>query len=80
MTGTTTQIMIDFVYLVNGRAAEQLSTTRTRFSRMIVSVVAFGLGCGAAALIYVFASVWCFVLPPLLTLGTYLFSEEPPRT
>lgn len=80
MTGTTTQIMIDVVDLAKGVAAEQLGTTRTRLSRMIVSVVAFGLGCGAAALIYAFASVWCFVLPPLLAVGTYLFSEEPPRT
>ncbi len=68
MTGTTTQVMLDVADLLYGVSDEQRLVIRTRFNRMSMSVLAFGLGCGLAAVCYAGVGVWCFALPPLLTL------------
>jgi uncharacterized membrane protein YoaK (UPF0700 family) len=78
MTGTTTQIMIDLVDIVANTPVEQKETARTRMSRMITSVAGFALGCGAAALLYARANVWCFAIPPLLALAAMFIRLDLP--
>ncbi len=68
MTGSTTQIMIDLAELAAGLPAEKKPAVTGRLRRASISVGAFALGCGAAALAYDRFNVWCFVVPPLLAL------------
>ena len=70
MTGTTTQIMIDLADMACGAA--DAAKARPRIVRMVTSVAAFALGCGLAAVVFMAAGPWCFVLPPLLVLGGML--------
>jgi len=64
MTGTTTQIMIDLADLSLRSEDENRSTSRLKI--MAVNVFVFALGCGAAALLFMRFSVWCFVIPPVM--------------
>jgi uncharacterized membrane protein YoaK (UPF0700 family) len=64
MTGTTTQIMIDLADVLFLSRKESQSITRLK--RMSVNVLVFAIGCGAAALLFVRLSDWCFTLPPIL--------------
>jgi uncharacterized membrane protein YoaK (UPF0700 family) len=84
MTGTTTQIMLDVADCIHGVAPEQKDAINTRLTRMIRAVFAFAVGCAAAAVLYAFAGMWCFAVPPVLALGAYLRHEdaavaEPPK-
>jgi uncharacterized membrane protein YoaK (UPF0700 family) len=77
MTGNTTQIMIDLVDLAHGSlAAAERGTTLARLTNMISGVLAFAVGCAAAAAMFFFAGVWCFALPPLLVLAALAFAQE----
>jgi uncharacterized membrane protein YoaK (UPF0700 family) len=64
MTGTTTQIMIDLADLILPGGAKSQSSAK--LTKMSINVLAFALGCGAAALLFVWFGMWCFVLPPIL--------------
>lgn len=75
MTGTTTQIMLDVADLLRGVPAEQGAVVRLRLQRMSRSVFAFGRGCALAAWCYAKLGVWCFAVPPLLTLTTIVRSD-----
>ena len=70
MTGTTTQIMIDVADLMRDLPADQKTASRARLARMTVNVIAFALGCARAALLYARINTYCFLIPPLLGLGT----------
>jgi uncharacterized membrane protein YoaK (UPF0700 family) len=70
MTGTTTQIMIDVGDVIHGLAPDKVKATRERLSQMTVSVLAFGAGCAAGALLYASIGVWCFWIPAGLVLVT----------
>jgi uncharacterized membrane protein YoaK (UPF0700 family) len=72
MTGTTTQIMIDVTDLTRDLPADKKQVARTRLARMTASVFAFAFGCAAAALIYSRAGIHCFIVPPLLGVGTLM--------
>ncbi|RAO76282.1 YoaK family protein [Dyella jiangningensis] len=72
MTGTTTQIMLDVGDRIHGVSAEQKAAVDARLSRMSLAVLAFAAGCAAAALLYAYAGMWCFVAPPLVALAAYL--------
>lgn len=72
MTGTTTQIMLDIADRIHGVPTEQQPAINTRLTRMMAAVLAFAVGCAAAALLYAFVGMWCFVVPALLALGAYL--------
>jgi uncharacterized membrane protein YoaK (UPF0700 family) len=74
MTGTTTQIMIDLADLAHGVAPEAAGAVRSRLARMSAAVVAFALGCGAAALAFVLVGEWCFAVPPAVALASTLAS------
>lgn len=72
MTGTTTQIMIDIADLIRMPADKKVAV-RTRLAGMTAAVLAFAFGCAAAALIYTRSGVYCFLVPPVLGVGTLLF-------
>lgn len=78
MTGTTTQIMLDFADLLHGVSGEQRADAKERLGRMTTSLVAFAAGCGAGALAYAWLGVWCFVFPPLLVLSVCLSPNTGP--
>ncbi|MGB6307102.1 MAG: DUF1275 family protein [Steroidobacteraceae bacterium] len=70
MTGTTTQIMIDIADLMRSMPPERKDATRARLLSMAAAVAAFASGCAAAAVFYTHAGVYCFLVPPLLGVGT----------
>ena len=57
--------------LVSTMAAQ--NAARARLARMTASVLAFASGCAAAALFYARIGTYCFLIPPLLGLGTLAF-------
>lgn len=63
MTGTTTQIMLDLADRIYPRKRKE-SQPGARLAKMSASVVAFAVGCGAAALAFTRFGVLCFALPP----------------
>ena len=72
MTGSTTQIMIDLVDVVvvpDGPASTQ---ARERLRKLAPAVLAFALGCGAAAVLSIAIGMWCFVVPPVVGLASAL--------
>ncbi len=70
MTGTTTQIMIDVADRMRNIPTDKKDAARARLARMTASVFAFASGCAAAALIYAKTGILCFLVPPLLGVGT----------
>lgn len=82
MTGTTTQIMIDLADLLGPVSADARTEARSRLRRMAPSAAAFALGCAASAVLFAFAGMACFLLPPVLALITLappmLRSVSPP--
>jgi uncharacterized membrane protein YoaK (UPF0700 family) len=72
MTGTTTQIMIDIADFVRSMPDDKRRVARGRLARMSVSVLAFASGCATAALFYARTGIYCFLIPPLLGLGTMM--------
>ena len=75
MTGTTTQIMLDAADLLLGVSGEDRQKFLQRLSGALGNVIGFALGCGAAALTFIHAGVWCFVLPPVIAVATLLISR-----
>lgn len=72
MTGTTTQIMIDIADLLRGAKPEEKAAMTARLARMGIAVGSFGLGCAMAAVLFLFAGMQCFLLPPVLALAGIL--------
>lgn len=80
MTGTTTQMMIDIADLTHGIAADKAEAARARLMRMTASVAAFAFGCATAALLYARVGIYCFLIPPLLGIGTLTLRMAPFET
>lgn len=78
MTGTTTQIMLDVADRMHGVPAEQAAVVDARLARMSLAVLAFAAGCAAAALLYAYAGMWCFVAPPVFALAAYVRHRDAP--
>ncbi|WFU04162.1 DUF1275 family protein [Rhizobium sp. CB3171] len=79
MRGTTTQIMIDIADLLLGTAPEAKATIKARLGRMGAAVGGFACGCAAAALLFMFAGVECFLVPPVMALVGILFHASKPQ-
>jgi len=79
MTGTTTQIMIDFADLISGNAGENKPALLARLKRLSANVISFAIGCGLAAAAWKEFGNWCFVLPPVLALITPFLSPAEVR-
>lgn len=83
MTGTTTQIMIDLACLLQGTVKDSVEASRDRLRRLTVAVLSFALGCGFAALFYIYFGMWCFIVPPIFAVAgiVALTLEQPvPQT
>jgi uncharacterized membrane protein YoaK (UPF0700 family) len=72
MTGTTTQIMLDVADFWQGLAPGASALAAARLRRMSATVIAFAAGCSGAALLYITADHWCFLVPPFLGLWMLL--------
>ncbi|GGP23846.1 YoaK family protein [Silvimonas iriomotensis] len=77
MTGSTTQIVIDAVDLWRGLPEDLANQARTRLRKMGTAVVAFALGCAAAALLFYGWGRICLLLPPLLSLAATRLARLP---
>jgi fatty acid desaturase len=55
---------------------EAAAITRARLARLTLSVAVFAAGCGLAALGYAYVGKWCFVVLPLLGIGTLTLRTE----
>jgi len=75
MTGTTTQVMLDVADLLHGVPPERTEIIRSRLLRMSRAVFSFALGCAFAALFYGAGGVWCFCVPPVLTLVALCYPD-----
>lgn len=77
MTGATSQLMVDIADVVFGQpTAEQRDAINKRFKSTLPNMISFALGCAIAALIYKYAMIWIFVLPPLMMIGVYLRKDD----
>jgi uncharacterized membrane protein YoaK (UPF0700 family) len=68
MTGTTTQLMIDFADAIHGLPSDRRAATLARMRGMGLAVVAFAFGAALGAGLFAAIKSWCFVLPPALAL------------
>jgi uncharacterized membrane protein YoaK (UPF0700 family) len=75
MTGTTTQIMLDLAELIHGVQPEAGKIVKSRLTQMSMSVLSFAAGCALGALLYAWVNVWCFFVPPLLSVVTLLLHQ-----
>ena len=67
MTGTSTQMMIDIADLGTGRLTpDGRAGVLARLRAMSTSVASFALGCGVAALFFIFFQMKVFLLPPMI--------------
>jgi uncharacterized membrane protein YoaK (UPF0700 family) len=73
MTGNVTQLTIDTVDRLRGVAD---AATRARSTRFFWQIVAFALGCGAAAFAYL-AAGFAALIVPVAILGLHLSLPEP---
>jgi uncharacterized membrane protein YoaK (UPF0700 family) len=73
MTGNVTQFVIDLVDRLRGTAD---AATRARSIKFLWLIVAFALGCGAAAFAYA-AIGFAALIVPVAILGAYLWLAEP---
>lgn len=76
MTGTTTQVMIDIADLLKGVQGEARHTAIGRLYKMVPALAFFTLGCVMAALCYVSLGMWCFALPPVVSLASIYWAPE----
>jgi uncharacterized membrane protein YoaK (UPF0700 family) len=76
MTGTTTQIMIDVVDLLRAGPGVDIGAARARLVRLVLTVVAFAAGCGAAAARFIVAGALCFAVPPVIVFAALLASGD----
>ena len=78
MTGTTTQVMLDLADLLHGVSPEAKTALKPRLTSMLDAIIAFAVGCAAAAFLYSYVKEWAFVVPPVLgaiTLLLHLFDS-----
>jgi uncharacterized membrane protein YoaK (UPF0700 family) len=73
MTGNVTQLVIDTVDCLRGAAD---AATRARVAKFSWQIVAFALGCGAAAFAYLGFGFAALIVPAAI-LGVYLCLPEP---
>jgi uncharacterized membrane protein YoaK (UPF0700 family) len=77
MTGNVTQAMIDVVDLLRGLPPKD--PARKRLASMAANILAFAAGCAAAALLFVYLNMWCFMVPPLLALLAVMLTPAAAR-
>ncbi|WP_018389491.1 YoaK family protein [Ancylobacter sp. FA202] len=68
MTGTITQLLLDLTHVWKPHPGAEPGQVRERLRRFGVFLASFAAGCAMAALLYLLAGMWCFLLPPLVAL------------
>ncbi|WP_445115659.1 YoaK family protein [Acinetobacter sp. WZC-1] len=76
MTGSTTQLMIDVADLFSKRPENNRGQLSARFRSILPTMFSFALGCAVAAIVYKFALIWIFIVPPVLMLLAYWKKEQ----
>lgn len=76
MTGSTTQLMLDAAVLLSHPRSENKPIFKERFSSIFPTMMSFTIGCTIAALVYKFALIWLFALPPILMILIYWQKEN----
>jgi uncharacterized membrane protein YoaK (UPF0700 family) len=76
MTGNTTQAVLDAVDLIGGATGDDAQAVRTRFVRMLRSIIWFALGCAVAALLYYWIGFWCLALPVVVGAATAVLHKQ----
>lgn len=72
MTGTITQLLLDATHVWKPPAGADAAAVRQRLRRFGLFLASFSAGCAAAAVLYLVAGVWCFLVPPLVALAEIL--------
>ncbi|MFD1704215.1 YoaK family protein [Methylopila henanensis] len=76
MTGPTTQMMVDLGDLMRPIRPEARAAAKKRLGPTGLSVAAFAIGCGAGALVFVAAPLWCFAPAPVVSLLTFAVASR----
>jgi uncharacterized membrane protein YoaK (UPF0700 family) len=71
--------MIDLADVIRGESLEAKNTAKKRMIKMLTSVCAFAIGCGAAATAFLWLGIWCLAIPPLLGLLALMAEVETPE-
>ncbi len=65
MTGSTTQLMLDIAALFSKTEPEKKAVIQQRFKSIFPTMISFALGCAVAAVVFKFALLWLFIVPPI---------------
>lgn len=76
MTGSTTQLMLDIGELFSKPSTEKKAQIYQRVYSILPTMLSFALGCAIAAIVYKFALLWLFIVPPVLLILTYIYREN----
>lgn len=72
VTGATTQLMLNIAELFSKPSQEKRLQIRQSIVAIFPTMLSFALGCAVAAIVYKFALLWLFLLPPVLLLMIYI--------
>lgn len=75
MTGNTTQVMINLADLLQGVQGETRASAMAQLHKMLPAIAIFALGCALGALAYYFFGMWCFAIPPAVSLLSACFAR-----
>jgi uncharacterized membrane protein YoaK (UPF0700 family) len=76
MTGNTTQAVMDAVDLFHGLPPEQAVAVRARLYRLLRGILAFAVGCAAAAGLYAYVGFYGLAVPVLVGAATAFMRVE----
>ncbi|AYO54728.1 MULTISPECIES: YoaK family protein [Acinetobacter] len=76
MTGSTTQLMLDVGELFSQSNPEKRQIIQQRFKSIFPTMLSFALGCAVAAIVFKFALLWLFIVPPVLMALIYWKKEN----
>jgi uncharacterized membrane protein YoaK (UPF0700 family) len=76
MTGNTTQAVMDAVDLFHGLPPEQAAAVRARLRRLLRGILAFAVGCAAAAGLYAYVGFYGLAVPVLVGAATAFMRIE----
>jgi len=66
MTGSSTQAMLDVADMMRGVPNDRRAAVRARLAKLSIAILAFALGCAAAAGCFFVLGMWCFAVPPII--------------
>lgn len=76
MTGSTTQLMLDLGEWLSGPSTDKKTQIKQRLASILPTMISFAIGCAFAAIVYKFAQLSLFLIPPFLLAMIYLNREN----